>query len=45
MPDHTIAENLSRLQVAKTDIRNAIITMGGGRQTPLMGLKTFRKIF
>lgn len=30
MPEHTIAENLSRLITAKTDIANAITTMGGG---------------
>ena len=29
MPEHTIAENLSRLVTAKTDIANAITTMGG----------------
>lgn len=29
MPEHTIAENLSRLITAKTDIANAITTMGG----------------
>lgn len=31
MPEHTIAENLSRLITTKTDIANAITTMGGGR--------------
>lgn len=40
MPDHTIAENLSRLQVAKTDIKNAIITMGGAAD-PSHGLEDF----
>lgn len=29
MPEHTIAENLTRLVTAKTDIANAITTMGG----------------
>lgn len=29
MPEHTIAENLSRLVTSKTNIANAIITMGG----------------
>jgi hypothetical protein len=30
MPNNTIADNLQRLITAKTDIKNAIITMGGG---------------
>lgn len=29
MPEHTISENLARLQQAKSDIANAITTMGG----------------
>lgn len=29
MPDHTIAENLTRLQTARTDIASAITTKGG----------------
>ncbi len=29
MPNNTIADNLQRLITAKTDIKNAIITMGG----------------
>ena len=30
MPTNTISDNLQRLITAKTDIKNAIIQMGGG---------------
>ena len=35
-PNNTIADNLQRLITAKTDIKNAIITMGGGLKNPMV---------
>lgn len=43
MPEHTIAENLSRLVTAKTDIANAITTMGGTVSSG-DGFEEFRRI-